>query len=560
MKSITYTPSLMQKGFSILSIILFSITALYTQDLYIYYDIQTEELTYLSKGGDTLQTPRVKKNGNIILHVTNFNDYIYEADITVASKDIPINRITSSPLAGIFSAMQKITLDSAKDVGGNLLFPVPSTTVANAIERVTIEVDTTNEFDEEESSGFVGGGRNVGENNASTQLIQLREQFAQELRQLSEVEVSIQDQQQRIDNILQRDKVRAIAANNIGKIITNPRIPSDRIKELVGQYIHTIFNENLEQLDLKNVIVASQPKRALNREIAILGKELTRYQQHLVAIENTQNAMVAMEEEGQAFKDLKRIVSQVYEKSDQYASLLEEDQQRLGQVVEAVGMEDFNQLSDLRLLAEEVASNDFTEIFRITALKDETEITIQITPKELSSTTAGENNSTSTLTETSKKQTAPLIIPTVGGLKMSASLGLGFGRLFNAPQSYELLNGEIVAQEEDSFSPTISSFFHFFPTGAGYLTFGGTFGIGIPLTDQGNGQTASFKLGPSMIIGREEQVVLTLGLMGGRTERLAKGLKVGQSFDLNSTAIPLSLPTTHPYELGCFIGLSFSFL
>ena len=86
----------------------------------------------------------------------------------------------------------------------------------------------------------------------------------------------------------------------------------------------------------------------------------------------------------------------------------------------------------------------------------------------------------------------------------------------------------IEAENEDSFYPNITSYFHFFPQSAGNFTLGGTFGIGLPLTDQGRGQSASFVLGASLIIGKSDQVIFSAGLMGGRNEQLDNGFSIGR--------------------------------
>jgi hypothetical protein len=63
-----------------------------------------------------------------------------------------------------------------------------------------------------------------------------------------------------------------------------------------------------------------------------------------------------------------------------------------------------------------------------------------------------------------------------------------------------------------------------------------------------------FFLGPSLIFGNSQRLVLSLGLMGGKVESLAKGFKVGDAFDPDNG----DLPTKGKYNLGMFMGLSFN--
>ncbi|MCB0684295.1 MAG: hypothetical protein KDC32_25805, partial [Saprospiraceae bacterium] len=66
------------------------------------------------------------------------------------------------------------------------------------------------------------------------------------------------------------------------------------------------------------------------------------------------------------------------------------------------------------------------------------------------------------------------------------------------------------------------------------------------------GQSIAFFLGPSLIMGGSQRIVLSTGVMGARVERLTNGYQVGDAFDVN-TAI---LPTDFSYQLGYFVGLS----
>ena len=186
------------------------------QDLHVFYNIQTEQVIYTYKG-DTLTNPRAKKNGNIIVHVTEFNDYIYDIEIETSAKEIPVPQISKSPLVGILSKEKKTFLENTS--GKSLFLPEPRTETNNALQNVqSIAIDVP--------SGFV-------EASEEEKLENLRTNFIAELRQLNTIEKNIIIQQKRIDNILQRDKVRQIAATNISTIKSNPKIKPSRIKELV---------------------------------------------------------------------------------------------------------------------------------------------------------------------------------------------------------------------------------------------------------------------------------------------------------------------------------------
>jgi hypothetical protein len=138
-------------------------------------------------------------------------------------------------------------------------------------------------------------------------------------------------------------------------------------------------------------------------------------------------------------------------------------------------------------------------------------------------------------------------------MKINVSIGISFSGYFKQPQSYYLQDTIIRSENADAFLPIITSFFHFYPQSAGNVSIGGNFGIGIPLTNSENGQSLSFFLGPSFIIGKGQRIVLSTGVMGGKVQQLAQGLEVGDKL------LPFSpVPTKSAYELGYFLGVSFN--
>ena len=63
-------------------------------------------------------------------------------------------------------------------------------------------------------------------------------------------------------------------------------------------------------------------------------------------------------------------------------------------------------------------------------------------------------------------------------------------------------------------------------------------------------------IGPSLIIGKGDRIVLSAGVMGGKTEHLDKGLQVGDRFNSDIADVP----TTSSYKLGFYLGFSFNLL
>jgi hypothetical protein len=149
-----------------------------------------------------------------------------------------------------------------------------------------------------------------------------------------------------------------------------------------------------------------------------------------------------------------------------------------------------------------------------------------------------------------------LKVPVYGGLKINTSVGLTFGKFMNPQNNYFVKDSLIVAQPKGKFTPILTSFFHFYAQSRNDITLGGSFGIGLPLSSENGQQSASFFLGPSLILGKGDRIVLSAGIMGGRTEKLDRGFQVGDSFKSDIDIVP----TYSAYDIGFYFGLTFNLI
>ena len=137
---------------------------------------------------------------------------------------------------------------------------------------------------------------------------------------------------------------------------------------------------------------------------------------------------------------------------------------------------------------------------------------------------------------------------------MNTSVGLNFAQFLDPVKSYFIKDGSIVSQEGDKFIPFVTSFIHFYYQGRKSISFGGSVGVGIPIGGSSGLESASFFAGPSVFIGNASRIILNLGLMGGKVERLGGGLEVGDSISNGQGFIPVQ----SNYDIGLYVGLSFN--
>ena len=139
-----------------------------------------------------------------------------------------------------------------------------------------------------------------------------------------------------------------------------------------------------------------------------------------------------------------------------------------------------------------------------------------------------------------------------GNLRVRNSFGVAFSYFSGNKEFYVRPDMVIAESQGDLFTPVLSTLIHFYPVKTNGLKFGGAFGFGIPL--QGANKDINFMLGPSVVIGQNELVILSAGASGGKVVKLSGGWNIG---DKAPSAV-YQLPTKSFYDLGAFLCLSFN--
>ena len=130
------------------------------------------------------------------------------------------------------------------------------------------------------------------------------------------------------------------------------------------------------------------------------------------------------------------------------------------------------------------------------------------------------------------------------------SVGISFSRMFQQPYQYSNKSAVITQSAGDFAAPSIIANYTFARmTNNKFVAYGGTLGIGVSLIDQ----SINFNLGPSLVIGDKQKILITAGLMVGQALRLSNGSYVGEKLAANDS----NVPTHKLYTPGYFLSLSY---
>jgi hypothetical protein len=521
MKPILLTLSLLCTAFSVAA-----------QDLHIYYDMETQTPRYLL--GDTLEIdqPYVRQGNNVILHIQNYNNYLYDVVIERETEQFNIPSSTSAgSLTSIFPTLGPNATDFMSLGAGSRDAPVG--------------FDFVPKLNGNGERGDVAPYEALGlAPSQYERLTQLMQDYEKTFQEVQEMDLQMKQKEVEVQSLVDAYQVNAFAMQEIRNIRHDPALPPAKIKEMTQDYMRKVLNvQTNDQINLDTLLRKGNIRQQLTRKLNEVRRTQQKHQQAVAKLDGIRETVTMSFGSNPGVRTrfvqpLLESYSQIESQEDEYTTFEDKLINLITQVPEA----DVQKLATLWREYEALQANDFAKDHRVDALGDQMTFNIRFSPNDSA------NSNVPTL------QMAPIKVAVAGGFKVNASIGVAFGQFFDRPQSYFIRDQRIRAEDNDSFYPVISSFFHFYSQSKGNTSFGGAFGIGLPVTGSNAGQSASFFLGPSLIIGRSERLVLSGGLMGSQVERLAQGYNVGDLLVSDANVVP----TKDVYEMGYFLGLSFN--
>ncbi|MBK7869842.1 MAG: hypothetical protein IPJ74_03700 [Saprospiraceae bacterium] len=521
----------MKPTFILLALLCFG-AVLNAQDLHIYYDLQTQTPRYFIDSQE-VSRPYVRKGSSVILHIENYNNYLYDVVIESENREIRLPSSASpNSLTQLFPTLGQNSTNflslTSGDRGGSSL---------GLIGKEDSKDNVPREFD-----ASLGLGRQEYE-----QLVKLTESFSTAMAEIQAIDVAIDSSRQEVQSIVEAHQINAFVMEEIEQIKHHPGLPPAQIKKMTSDYMNKVLgvSSNASDVDLNFLLQKGNTRRQLSNKLTEVRKRHDQYRQVIARMSSIQESLNAFSAKPVVNSLYVGPIAASYDDAQAQENDYADFENKLVSLITEMPDADITKLAALWREYEALQANPFTKNHRVTANGDDMVFNIRFSPNA-----AQESAALPAL------QISPIEIPVAGGFKVNASIGVAFGQFFDRPESYFVRDDIIRSEDKDSFFPVVSSFFHFYGQSKGNISFGGAFGIGLPITGDSAGQSASFFLGPSLIIGRGERLVLNTGIMGSRVERLAQGYRVGDSFISDANVVP----TKDVYEMGFFMGLSFNLL
>ena len=482
--------------------------------LVLEYDLFNNQVTYL-RDGQKINTPQLTQGENLYITIKEFNPYVMNAQVEVNKG----NSQSSFNYNSFGNEGESQNFSGIANLFGGL-------SLGNNIQEVFQNIP---------------GSRGA----SSVEIAQAKQKFNLMIESLSNIERDINSAQSQIKKIEKVESSRALALNDIHDLKTNSHIRPSRLKELIEEEIYHAFAKNKgDQIDIEDLIDDDKLRLSLEKAVANYNAGRAEYLDLSKDWDTFNNSLQLLEliNEDLQFDFIKSTTD----------SIAQQLQSNVNSKFSSPLIANYNEqanistkdLAQLRRTLEEIQSDIF--IYKhppVQANGENVNVSINIKLNENNEGYVDYKNLVQN-------------IPVSGSWKITGGLGLAFGVLQDESYSYSTRNSIIVAEENDQFIPMITSFAHIYRQSPSAIKLGGSFGVGFPLSGGSGLSSASFFLGPTIVIGKNQKFLLTGGIMGSKVERLGAGLKVGDMLEVLSGEIPIK----SNYELGYFIGISYDLI
>lgn len=504
-----------------------AVSALRAQDLHVYFDALTDSTHYIQNGRATLR-PVVRKGSQVVLHVSNYNNYLYNVQFKCqdAASEATGNPLQQLGLPGMDANPMGWLMGGSSPLDGlNGLMMPPVGGPTSGWGGTEQDRDLNAEVMARQVAAF-----QTAVNRAEAR--------AEELEML----------EAKAQLMVEAQRIQQFAAVELKELCLNPQLSPVQLRTLTQEYMTRIFGEaDPKDINLTTVIQSADANKQFATLNADYHRQVRGYAADVAALHSIAQVLEDMEQEGSS-ASVGRLVVQsnaVVATADENLATFEDNAEQLDAQTENIQGLDIQALADLRIHYLSIMENDFQKTFRHTATGDVLDLQLTFTPIDSVNHTG-----------LTSRTVQPVAVKVYGGMQVNASVGLGFGQFFERPQTYYVRDSIIRQQETDAFTPYLSSFVHFYPQSRGEVSVGGTFGVGLPIGSGSSLDAMTFFLGPSLIVGRGQRIVLSAGLIGGRVEQLANGYAAGDRLDIAAEF----LPTASVYRLGYSVGLSFNLM
>lgn len=224
------------------------------QDLHVFYDV-FEDTIYYQMNGKAVPQPAVKKGQQVILHVLNYNDYLYDLELETEAEDFNVPASGSPFFGGGSSSSALAQFRSLTGGMGGTGFGLDSTRIAD------------------QGSGM------VDQANVSTATKAMARRFASHLKAMEDIEEEIQELSGYLNEELQSQAFQQIALDEVRQLRQHPGLSPKKIQALSMDYLKPVLGVRRDEpLNIGEVVRRTDQSSAIQKTVENYEQEVGQLQ------------------------------------------------------------------------------------------------------------------------------------------------------------------------------------------------------------------------------------------------------------------------------------------
>ncbi len=516
----------MIKQLFISSLLMFTVCASASaQDLHIYYDVFNDTLWY-KKDGVFTETPAVRKRDLVQLHIIEFNNYLYS--VKTEQKEV-------SEEAGKIDVVNQFLPEGKFDMQG-FLKSLPLGNLGAGLTGVKFP----------EWQGFAGN-QNAGARGGD---MDVQASYATETYdKLLSLSTQMDDMSKKIRELSKSIFAGTLSVDYIDDLLKSHDLPPTQIRKMVMEHLKLMFGTAFVEEPTLETALAWKDKADQFREYsAQMNQLIEKWNEEKPGYDRAVRRISQLcSDTSKAEKELVRGFQERRDEINLRHTLISGYTDSLGKVVELAAGVSADKLGALYRKTVEVKNHKFEYNETFKPIGKEMDLVLEINVKD------SDKNTDPTRTRTVR-------VTNYEGFKYSITPGFCAAGFFTPQKRYSIAlnsdNETIIAETDaDKFVPLVTTAVQIYNDRGNRVTPGAMLGLAVPLTPNGGqSQALNFVAGPSLVVGRDQRISISIGIMGGKTTRLSEGVTPFQPFDTQNGVRPI--PTVERYELGWYIGVT----
>lgn len=529
-------------------------TQVSAQTVHLYHNLHRDSTWYKIEGKRKVKTgagvPLLKKGSMVELHLVEYNDFVYDLSIDPQIIDNPL--AVAGVNTGSNGLVGRVFQSSAS---GSNIVSAPLGMFQGALKTLQKQNAYLQNLHGSRGDDSKGEAPNSIDNSTANYKI-WKEEATNSINRLKELSDTIKLLEAALveESILVKDAL--VLEEDLVGLTTKTQLAPSQIVQLADQLVSRQFGAAGAQLNLDKVLAWPAPQKLRQKE-QVFSQIMAEVKGHYSILNDIGNKIEDSRPSSPEMRTIQELCFSITGDNEFENGLRE----KINEVSEL--RKDASKLNHQALISMyeqylAIRNHSFEKTHSIYVEGNAMDLVIKLSTKELpSGPSSSSRGSEQEGLAVPKPATAKTIerrirVNNYDPIKFSTNMGICFSNFFKPEQEYAVRDQVIVVDQEEFLRPLLFTGITAYSGLARSLTPGISAGIGIPVLSNTDGQSISYVIGPSLVLGKSQSVVVNAGIMAGKARRLKSPNRVNDGFG----GFTQDLPTEFRMSYGWFFGVA----